>query len=521
VEIPTPGVGCVNADNLQSPGCEVVIIGAGVAGLTAALHLAERGLKPLVLEAASRVGGRFAGGEEVNIHGELFRLEHGVHGIWSPYRNFNAMLARHNLRPLLVPADDETWIYRRHGFTGFANVGRAIRRSPFSAPLHYLNLFLHPRFLWMLDLRDWLSLFHVWAGLAFALGIDPLRENQPLEGLTLEWLTRRWSPALKALFLGLARNALSAPPEEVPLSGFLGFLRFYTLLRRDSWVFSYLPEQSGKSIMEPLASRVQALGGRILLNTTVDSLTAAAGGWLVFSGEQVFAADQVVLAVESRAAQTLLQNSAFDCEPSAFFFPRSTANAILRFWFSAKPKRATEAGIFSGEFTGHNFFWLNKIYNHYRRWARETGGSALEIHIYGPPETLALPDAVLLAQVLQDVTSIWPELRGTRLGQHLQRNAQTHTLPTVGAAERHLGTMTPWPGLFAAGDWVRHASPAFFLERAAVTGIAAANEILQLHGLPGWALMDALPAEPLAGWIEKMMRRGRKNRRERMVRPPE
>lgn len=497
---------------------EIIIIGAGVAGLTTALHLAERGIKPLVLEAASRVGGRLAGGDEIIISGTTFRLEHGVHGIWSPYRNLNAMLARHNLRPLLVPADDETWVYRRHGFTGQANVGRAIRRSPFPAPLHYFNLFLNPRFLWTLDIRDWLSLFHVWSGLVFALGIDPLGENQPLQGLTLGGLTRKWSPALRALFQGLARNALSAHPDEVPLSGFLAFLRFYTLLRRDAWAFSYLPDDGGTAVTEPLARRVETLGGEIRLNTPADRLTAESAGWAIHSGDHVFVADQVILAVESRAAQNILaplyssqfQENEWKAESQGGFFPRSTSNAILRLWFSAKPRRASEAGIFSGEFTGHNFFWLDKIYNQYRRWGRETGGSAIEIHIYGPPGTLALPDAVLITQVLQEVNSLWPELRGARLGQHLQRNPETHTLPAVGPAEKHIGIVTPWPGLFCAGDWVRHPSPSFFLERATVTGICAANQVLTLLGQDEWALVENLPPEPFAGWIEKIMRRGRR-----------
>ena len=492
---------------------DVIIIGAGVAGLSAALHLAERGLKPLVLEADSRVGGRLSGGEQITVNGTTFRLEHGVHGIWSPYRNFNAMLARHNLRPVFVPAEDETWIYRHRGQTRLAHIGKRIRRSFIPAPFHYINLFLSPRFLAMLDIRDWFHLFSVWGGLVFALGVDPLRENQPLEGLTLGGLTRNWSPALRAMFQGLARNALSAHPDEVPLSGFLAFLRFYTLLRRDAWAFSYLPDEGGASITEPLAERIRTLGGEIRLNTRVDRLTAESAGWLVHSGDQAFAADQAILAVESRAAEKILaplflENGA-QAAGQAGFFPRSTSNAILRFWFSAKPRRGTEAGMFSGEFTGHNFFWLDQIYNQYIRWGRETGGSVLEIHIYGPPDVLERPDAALLAQVLQEVNGVWPELRAARLGQHIQRNPESHTLPAVGPADQHLGTVSPWPGLFCAGDWVRHASPSFFLERAVVTGIAAANEVLNLRGLDGWALLESLPAEPLAAGIETLMRKGR------------
>lgn len=499
----------------MSKQADVLILGAGLAGLTAALHLAERGLRPVVLEAAPRVGGRLAGGEEITVNGATFALEHGVHGIWAQYRNFNAMLARHRLRPVFIPANDETWVYRRHGWIGKALVGKAIRHSIFPAPLHYLQLFLNPRFLWILDIRDWASLFHVWAGLAFGLGIDPFRENQPLEGLTLGGLTRSWSPALKALFQGLARNALAADPDEVPLSGFLGFLRFYTLLRRDAWNFSYLPDDGGTAITGPLARRVEELGGCILLESRVRMLSSPApqpGDWHVHTENQVFSAPQVILAVESKAASCLISPLLRSCHLPDAFFPRSTANIIIRLWFSAKPKSGSEAGIFSGEFTGHNFFWLDKIYNPFKRWARETGGSAIEVHIYGPPGVLAQPDAVLLTHVLQDVTAVWPELRGARLGQHLQRNPETHTLPAVGPAEKHIGVVSPLPNLFCAGDWVRHPSPSFFLERAVVTGMAAANEVLRAHNQADFPLLEPLPPEPFAGWIERQMVNGRKRR---------
>ncbi|HSD82571.1 MAG TPA: FAD-dependent oxidoreductase, partial [Anaerolineae bacterium] len=97
---------------------DALIIGGGLAGLSAALHLAERGLKPLILEADPQYcGGRLAGGETIEFQqsGQTwrFRLEHGVHGFWSPYRNLQAMLARHNLRPVFVPAREEAWIYKR------------------------------------------------------------------------------------------------------------------------------------------------------------------------------------------------------------------------------------------------------------------------------------------------------------------------------------------------------------------------------------------------------------------------
>jgi hypothetical protein len=496
---------------------DTLIIGGGIAGLSAALHLSERGLHPLVLEADPQyLGGRLAGGETVEVDGYKFRLEHGVHGIWSQYRNLQAMLARHNLRPVFVPAEEETWIYRSGGFLGRADVGSAIRHSIFPPPLHYLALFLRPRFLWMLDVRDWVSLVRTWAGLVMAIGIDPFAESQPMEGMTLGQMTRKWSPALRAFFLGLARNGLSSHPDEVPMSGFIAFLRFYTLLRRDAWVFSYLPEEGGTSLCEPLGDRVRQLGGSIRLGARVTRVVRERDEWRVVwesaEGQESARAEQVILGTDSQNAKSILCESFGEQD---LFFPRSLSNAIVRLWFDIPPRKGAEAGILTGEFTLHNYFWLDRLYNPFRRWARETDGSTIEAHIYGPDEVLSQPDAALLAQAIQDVQAAWPELRGHRIFTHIQRNPASHTLPAVGPKEKHLGTITPWEGLFCAGDWVRHPAPAFFLERACLTGIEAANAVLETRGLEPWSTLPYLPPEPFAAWIEYLMQRGRRRVREK------
>ena len=499
---------------------DVIIIGGGVAGLSAALHLAERGLKPVILEADEKfIGGRLAGGETVQIGDYSFRLEHGVHGIWSQYRNLQAMLARHTLRPVFVPAQEENWIYKAGKFVGMAPVGSAIRRSFVPAPLHYLQLFLRGRFLWMLDIRDWASLFNVWAGLVMAVGIDPFAENQPMEGMTLGEMTKKWSPALKSFFLGLARNGLSSHPDEVSISGFIAFLRFYTLMRRDAWMFSYLPEDGGTSVCEPLAAKVTELGGRVKLGSRVKRVVRQRDEWQVtwdgIEGEESTCATHVILATDPKNAKTILSAS-FDGVDN-LFFPRALSNAVIRLWFDRKPKKSAEAGIFTGDFIIHNYFWLDRIYNSFRRWARETNGSALEVHVYGPPETLAQPDAMLLTQAIKDVEQAFPELRGHRISQHLQRNPETHTLPGVGPKDKYPGIETPWTNLFCAGDWVRHPAPSFFLERACLTGIEAANAVLVSHELPKWTLIEYLPPEPFVAWIERLMKRGRERRRRNLA----
>jgi isorenieratene synthase len=528
----------VEANPIQHlPATSPLIIGGGIAGLMATVHLAERGLKPLLLEADPQwLGGRLKGGPAVEIEhqGQTWRFpgEHGVHGIWSPYRNFQAALARHDLRPVFVPAREETWIFGRGRLIRKAAIGSAIRHSLVPAPFHYLHLFLRPRFLNILTLRDLAAMFQVFGGLVSAMAIDPIGEHKSLRGLSLADFTAGWSPTLRNFFAGLVRSALAAHPKDVPASGFIAFLRFYTLLRRDAWAFSYLPGSGGECVSEPLAQLVRRLGGEIRLEARVIGLKRRGGEeqrgsetksqesgllndqqtWRVTyqsNGQaQILEAQHVILAVDAPAAKKLLQASPATAEAAGKLrFPAGVPTAIIRLWFKVKPKPIAEAGIYTGDFVMDNFFWLDRLQTAYAEWSRATGGSAIEMHIYGPPDLLAQPDASLLARVLIDTYRAFPELRGKLLHSLLLRNEASHTLFSVGEPGQHLGIETPWPGLFACGDWVYHPAPALYLERATTTGIAAANAVLSGLGQEPWPILPHPEPEWLAGKMERGLRR--------------
>lgn len=503
-----------------------VIIGGGIAGLTAAVHLAERGLQPLVLEADPVwPGGRLKRGPTVELEHQgrtwCFPGEHGVHGIWSPYTNFQATLARYNIHPGFVPAREETWIFGRGRLIRKAAIGSAIRHSFVPAPFHYLHLFLRPRFLNILTLRDLAAMFRVFGGLMSALAIDPIAEHKSLRGMSLADFTAGWSPTLVSFFAGLVRSALAAHPNQVPASGFIAFLRFYTLLRRDAWAFSYLPGSGGECVSEPLAEVVRRLGGEIRMGARVTQLEQGSrlGSGSLSDGQfwrmtyqangetSTVEADRVILAVDAPAARKLLRASpATAADWRRLRFPSGVPTAIIRLWFKVKPKAIAEAGIFTGDFVMDNFFWLERLQSAYAEWSRATGGSAIEMHIYGPPQLLAQPDASLLARVLIDTYRAFPELRGQLLHPIVLRNEATHTLFSVGEPGEHLGIETPWPGLFACGDWVYHPAPALYLERASTTGMAAANALLTSLNMEPWPILSHPEPEWLAGKIETGLR---------------
>ena len=242
-------------------------------------------------------------------------------------------------------------------------------------------------------------------------------------------------------------------------------------MRRDAWAFDYLPNGGGE-VCENLAAKIMQLGGEIRLAVPCDSSRKRKRVDCVYSTRwtsRIRDASFIILASNSPAAESIIKQS-FPSESASLFFPHGLAHAVIRLWFDKRPRKNPEAGIFSGDFIMHNFFWLDKIYDGYRKWHEETGGSCIEVHVYGPQNVLAQPDAILLTNVLRDVYRVYPELKGHLIKPHIQRNAATHTLPALGARGTHLGIETTWENFFCAGDWVRHETPAFFLERACVTG---------------------------------------------------
>ena len=138
--------------------------------------------------------------------------------------------------------------------------------------------------------------------------------------------------------------------------------------------------------------------------------------------------------------------------------------------------------------------------------AAATGGALVEAHIYGPPEVLDLPDTALLALAVSDILHAYPELRGHMIHATMQRNPATHTRFETGADSRYLGVESPWPAISMCGDWLRYPHPALFLERACVTGIAAATRVSVALGGEPCPIIPALPPEPLAGALQRGLR---------------
>ena len=482
----------------------VVIIGAGIAGLSAAAHLAAKGIPPLILESdLFWAGGRLSGGEPdtFEYEGQIwsFKPDHGVHALWGGYDNMRALFDRF-LDVELQPSPGEEWINRWGREVRMIEAGNAIRSRWLPAPFHYLQLLFHPQIWSNITPLDFLSLPGYLISMLLTVGFDPIKEKNALDGLLMADYFRGWTPNLKATFVGLGQNLLAAPTEEIDLSAYIAALRFYTILRRDSWTMSYFPSDSHTSLIQPLMTHIEAHGGCIRQGVSATHLQRVEQGWRILvddaqaGGQRSLFAEQVILATNAPSAERLLLNGPDTAkEATQLKFPKALRNIVVRLWFKRAPREGTPGGMLTGDFEPDNFFWLHRLYDDCRAWHDATGGSVVELHFYAYGSLLEQPDRNLIVLAVSEIQRAFPNLKGHFVHGVVRRNSKVHTRFRVPTRDS-LHVQTPWHNISACGDWVGYDSPAFWMERATLTGIAAANTVLQACSMEAYPILQ--PREP-------------------------
>ena len=83
--------GAEGKERLEEPK-KVVVIGGGLAGISAAMELARRGFEVTLVESSAALGGKLTGWD-LEALGEHFPVEHGFHGFFDQYYNLNELFA--------------------------------------------------------------------------------------------------------------------------------------------------------------------------------------------------------------------------------------------------------------------------------------------------------------------------------------------------------------------------------------------------------------------------------------------
>ncbi len=457
---------------------KVVVVGAGWAGLGATYHLARQGYDVTLLEAGAQPGGLVAGWKTPGGRS----VEAGIHGFWYPYRNIFALMNELGLMPFTP------WTRSAQYSPAGLEVESPIFQDEPRLPTP-LGTFLYTQFK-RLPLGDRLSALPLlYAVVDFDNSDDAWKRYDPV---TARELFKQFGVSARLYqesFEPMLLVGLFAPGEQCSAAAALGMLYYFILAHQPDFDVVWCRGTVGELIFRPWVERIEQAGGRVLTNRRVTDVVVEEeddrpSATKVICGEEVFEADAVIFGVGVSGIQKIVGNS-----PTLRQFPEfcnlMNLGAIdvlaTRLWFDRKIPipRASNACFGFDNTTGWTFFDLNVLHDEFR----DEPGTVVEADFYHANQLIPMEDEQILAKVQRDLTTCVPAFAGAKvIDSSVVRlpRAVTHFSP--GSYQSMLPAITPIRNVFMSGDWVitRHGS--WSQEKAYVTGLEAANQVVDQLG---------------------------------------
>jgi squalene-associated FAD-dependent desaturase len=439
---------------------DVVVAGAGFAGLSAAVRLASRGARVLVLEARARLGGRATAFPDRET-GEI--VDNGQHILLGCYGDTFAFLGE-------IGALDHVRMQPQLAVTMIDRVGRRTRLAcpALPAPLHLVAGILE----WdALAWRDRLSVLGMATPLKHAR--RQLRPGATMKaaspGETVEhWLIRNGqTPRLREMLWDpLALAALNQPPEQAAAPLFARVLA--EMFGDDPRAAAIVLPTRPLHLMyaEPARAYIERHGGSVLTGRTATLMLESDGVSGMRSGSEEWRADRVIAAVPWFAFADVFGGSVPAPLRDTVENARRMASSpivTVNLWFD----RAVLDEPFIG-LPGRAMQWVFD-----KRLVLGDDASHLSLVSSGAATILARTNDELIRLAHGELLDALPDVRAARLLRATVVREPRATFSLAPGQPARPPAETGVRGLILAGDWIDTGLPAT-IESAVRSGHRAA-----------------------------------------------
>ncbi len=431
---------------------DVVVVGGGLAGMSAAMALAESGRRVTLLEWRPYVGGRAYSYEHPGIS-EVIDSQHVVLGCCT------------NIVDLCAKAGVADWIrwYDELVFLEPNGQRTTLRTGVLPAPLHQAISFLRAP---MLSIRDKAGIA---AGMARFLRGYPADDSESFAS----WLRRtgQTERAIRHFWEPVIVGALNDSFERCSVK-YAGKIFHESFLRSAEAGRLGIPTRPLTEFFEPVARLAQSKGVDVRLRCGVSGLRKDGNGWVVvLDGGAEMRSESVVLATDYRRALKLIAGL-----PGGEAVTRDGEQIVsapittVHLWYDREVTELDHAVLLDTRIQW--MFAKSRI----RRWEKGLG-SYLELVISASFAELGVSREEILRLALEEAAGFFPRMREARLVKSSvlkEARATFSVAPRTDRLRPEQGTR--WPGLFLAGDWTRTEWPST-MEGAVRSGRLAAGEL--------------------------------------------
>lgn len=466
---------------------KVVVIGAGWAGLGATYHLAKQGYNVTLLEAGAYPGGLVAGWKTPGGRS----VEAGIHGFWYPYKNIFSLINKLELNPFT------NWTRSSQYSPAGLEVESPIFQNQPLLPTP-LGTFIYTKFK-RLPLIDRLSALPLLYTLVDFDNSDAAWRRY--DAVTARELFKQFGVSArlyKDSFEPMLLVGLFAPGEQCSAAAALGMLHYFILAHQPNFDVVWCRGTVGEKIFRPWVEQIEKAGGKVVTQRRVSDLIVDNNNRVtgVVCGEEVFDADAVIFAVGISGMQKILSGSpTLQKRPEFRNINNLSAVDVLatRLWFDRKIDVPLPSNACFGfdNTTGWTFFDLNALHDEYH----DEPGTVIEADFYHANQFLPLSNEEIVPIVQQYLATCVPAFRKAKvIDSSVIRlpKAVTHFFP--GSYQYMLPTKTSFANVFMSGDWIVNRHGSWSQEKAYVTGLEAANLVIEQFKLGSKA--EILPVEP-------------------------
>ena len=447
---------------------DVIVVGAGAAGLSAAVALAGAGKRVRLLERKPYVGGRAYSYEHPAL-GEVVDSQHVLLGCCT------------NLIDLCEQAGSAHKIrwYDKQTFLEPNGNSSTIETSDLPAPLHFAPSFA------ALSTLSWKDKIGMARGLMEFFRGYPAEDNESME----QWFKRTqqtersirhfWNPVLTATLNDHAAHCSTRYAGKV----------FHELFIKSSTGGRLgIPTVPLSEFYEAIARLIEAKGGTVQLRASVETVTQEQDGrWRVDIADATYLADSIVLALPFEQTQRLLPavrlnqhftgsglNTRDRLELKLARQVHSPFTSVL-LWFDREITDLDHAWLL--DTTIEWFFHKSRI----RRYPKEKG-SYVELVIAGSRAQLSMTREEILSSAVRELAMFFPEVSRAKLIKSGVLKEARATFSVVPGLDRFRpANQTDWPGFYLAGDWTATEWPST-MEGAVRSGRLAAGTLVGERG---------------------------------------
>jgi squalene-associated FAD-dependent desaturase len=438
---------------------KTVIVGGGLAGLTAAIALAEQGAQVTLLEAKPRLGGATC---SFNRDGLI--VDTGQHVFLRCCTAYQGLLAQLGMTA-------HAPIQPRFDAMILAPGGRQarLRRTALPGPLHMLPALLRYRFLSLAE-RSVVSR----ASLAMRR-VDP--DDPAADNVRFgDWLAAHGQSehARRVLWDLFTVAGLNVAGDDASLALAAMVIKTGLLGANDAADIGVPALPLGELHGDAAASLLGTLGADVRLSTKVREIKPTPDGYLVAVDDEQLAADEVVLAVPPEQAARLVPADALPSAEVAGWAGLGASPIVnLHVIYD---RQVTDLPFAAGVDTP-----VQWIFDRTRISGYGEQGQYLAVSLSAGDEYVDMPVADLRERFVPAMAELFPRARDARIAEFFvtrERRATFRQVPGTAALRPAPGTKLP--GLVLAGAWTATGWPDT-MEGAVRSGLAAATELRRMR----------------------------------------